>query len=224
MKERFENYVKKFFPAGMSAGNKKNFATLIGEMFKKLPNKWTIHYADNEPSTFKVDHVSGRVPEEWFFAACYAFARDKGYNTLENVLTNGNLHEIAPFFGATVLNADYSYAFTETGAKEIKSWWIDALAKKKDIMDAGIDTDDNTHFPDADEVYEDVLSDFYEFVDDEGDYYNCWGLTDNYDTEMLALSVGSDVMLYIEGEVPELPVMEISSDEARFMYTSDKLA
>lgn len=84
-----------------------------------------------------------------------------------------------------------TYALTETGKEIVADFIAECAAKRKEILDAGKDTADETHLPSE----EDILSDlnFGVGIDEEGDYYNRWGVTDHYDSDaMLGLSFGKD--------------------------------
>lgn len=72
-----------------------------------------------------------------------------------------------------------------------------AVAKRKEILDAGKDTADETYLP----TVEGILSDlnFGVGIDEDGDYFNGWGVTDHYNADdVLGLRIGEDFV-----EVPE---------------------
>lgn len=83
------------------------------------------------------------------------------------------------------------YRLTEEGEK-IADIFIDELkAKRKEILDAGLDTADITYIPVLDDIVDDVNC---IGVDKDGNYYNSWGITDNYDSDYpLSLKVGKDL-------------------------------
>ena len=86
--------------------------------------------------------------------------------------------------------------FTETGRRKAEQYIRELNAKRKEILDAGKDTADDTVIPSP----EDILADI-EFIgmDDEQEYYNSWGVTDNYDADgPIALTYGTD---FVEKEV-----------------------
>lgn len=63
--------------------------------------------------------------------------------------------------------------------------------QKKEILDAGIDTAYETELP----TEKDIVSDLNcgVGVDEDGDYYNGWGITDHYDSDApLGLSIDKD--------------------------------
>ncbi len=88
------------------------------------------------------------------------------------------------------------YILTEAGKKKV-AWFInECAAKRKDILDARLDTADDTNLP----TEEDIVSDlnYGVGVDEDGDYYNCWGVTDNYDYDsVLGLHINED---FVEAE------------------------
>ena len=78
---------------------------------------------------------------------------------------------------------------TEEGTKAIRKYLLELEAKRKEILDARLDTDDDTVIPSE----ADIISDIKEFMDEDGDYYNNFGVTDNYDGDRpLVLSHGKD--------------------------------
>lgn len=81
------------------------------------------------------------------------------------------------------------YKLTEQGIKECKRFITECNAKRKEILDAKIDTADDTTIP----TIEDIESDIESFIDEDGEYYNCWGVTDNYDSDFpICLILGTD--------------------------------
>lgn len=67
---------------------------------------------------------------------------------------------------------------TKIGKRKVKDYLAELKAKRKEILDAGKDTADETELP----TIEDILSDIYSFEADN-EYYNNWGVTDNYDSD-----------------------------------------
>lgn len=81
------------------------------------------------------------------------------------------------------------YLYTEKGRYKAEKFLSELKAKRKEILDAGIDSADDTPIP----TIADFLSEIDDFVDEDGDYYNGWGVTDNYDTDYpLFLKKGVD--------------------------------
>ena len=77
--------------------------------------------------------------------------------------------------------------FTESGKRKVNTYITELKAKRKEILDAGLDTADETNLPDE----EDILNDI-EFFEEENEYYNNWGVTDNYN--------GDDALYMKRGE------------------------
>lgn len=78
--------------------------------------------------------------------------------------------------------------FTETGKTKANIYIAELKAKREEILEAGLDTADETTLPDE----EDILSDI-EFFEEENEYYNNWGVTDNYNGDnALYLKRGED--------------------------------
>ena len=78
---------------------------------------------------------------------------------------------------------------TEEGTKAIRKYLLELEAKRKEILDARLDTASDTVIPSE----ADITSDIKEFMDEDGDYYNNFGVTDNYnDDRPLVLSLGKD--------------------------------
>ena len=78
--------------------------------------------------------------------------------------------------------------FTKVGEAKVRAYITELEAKRKEILDVGLDTADETTLPNE----EDVLSDI-EFFEEENEYYNNWGVTDNYNGDCaLYLKRGED--------------------------------
>ena len=82
------------------------------------------------------------------------------------------------------------YKLTEHGIKECEKFIAECRAKRKEILDAKLDTADETDLP----TIEDIESDINAFgVDEEGDYFNGWGVTNNYNSDYpIGLTLGID--------------------------------
>ncbi len=88
-------------------------------------------------------------------------------------------------------NGLLEWRLTDKGRKTADSYIAELKAKRKEILDAGLDSADSTYIP----VLEDIVDDVNSLgVDDEGEYYNGWAVTDNYDADYpLLLKVGRDL-------------------------------
>lgn len=76
---------------------------------------------------------------------------------------------------------------TENGKIKINIFIAELKAKRKEVLDAGKDTADETNLPDEN----DILSDIEWSEDENGDYCSCWGCTDNTDLT-ISLTAGED--------------------------------
>ena len=67
---------------------------------------------------------------------------------------------------------------TESGRKKFEDFLIEAKTKRKEILDAGLDTANETQLPDENAI----IADIEWFEEDYGNfkgYNNAWGITDN---------------------------------------------
>ena len=85
------------------------------------------------------------------------------------------------------------YVFTVNGYRTAKRFIAECIAKRKEILEAGIDTADETELP----TTQDILDDVNEGVglDEENEYFDSWGITDHYNSHPLSLFVGEDIIL-----------------------------
>ena len=67
---------------------------------------------------------------------------------------------------------------TQTGEDKVKFYIKTLELKRKEILDAGKDTANETKLP----TIEDIVADIEAF-EENGEYLNNWGVTDNYDND-----------------------------------------
>lgn len=70
---------------------------------------------------------------------------------------------------------------TDAFKDSCKRFIEECAAKRKEILDAGKDTADDCNIPTMDDIVSDII---FEGVDEDGEYYNYWGVTDNYDSDV----------------------------------------
>ncbi len=88
--------------------------------------------------------------------------------------------------------AALQYALTESGRKRISDYLEELQVKRKEILDAGLDTADETDLPTEEEIFEDLIT--FGF-DEDGESYDGWSVTDHYDADYpLLLKLGRDVV------------------------------
>ncbi len=91
-----------------------------------------------------------------------------------------------------------NYNLTAEGKKKVEKFIAECSAKRKEILDAKKDTGEETNLP----TVEDILADLsFTGIDDDGEYCNCWQVTDNCDSDgPLSLKIGVD---FVQAKVPE---------------------
>lgn len=85
------------------------------------------------------------------------------------------------------------YVFTVNGYRTVKRFIAECAAKRKEILDAGIDTADETELPTAQDILDDVNTGVG--LDEENEYFDSWGITDHFNSHPLSLVVGEDIIL-----------------------------
>ena len=103
------------------------------------------------------------------------------------MVTDNNFLRMAEFID----EKDLDYVLTSYGKEKVEIFIKDCATKRKEILDAGINTADETILPSE----EDILSDLNRGagIDEDGDYYNKWGVTDHYDSDApISLRYGID--------------------------------
>lgn len=85
------------------------------------------------------------------------------------------------------------YVFTVSGYRTAKRFIAECAAKRKEILDAGIDTADETDLPTAQDILDDVNTGVG--LDEENEYFDSWGITDHYSSYSLSLVVGEDLIV-----------------------------
>lgn len=95
---------------------------------------------------------------------------------------------------------DTIYRLTTEGKVKSQRYINELIAYRKEILDAGLDTADDTPVP----TLEDIECDIDAFEDEnENEYCNCWGATDEYTlNEALCLKYGED---YLEVDIADYP-------------------
>lgn len=83
------------------------------------------------------------------------------------------------------------YVLTTEGRRKVERYVRELDAKRKEILDAGKDTIDETPNP---VTVDDIVSDLnWGGVDENGEYLNGWRVTDNYDSDYpICLQLGVD--------------------------------
>ena len=82
---------------------------------------------------------------------------------------------------------------TKNGEESLRLQLAELKAKRKELLAAGLDTAIDTPIP----TIEDIRSEINEFENENGDYFNAWHVTDNYDL-WISLRRGKDFIGYEE--------------------------
>lgn len=85
------------------------------------------------------------------------------------------------------------YTYTPMGRWKACHFVRECEVERKKILDAGIDTADETELLTAQDILDDVNTGVG--LDEDNEYYNCWGITDHYNSHPLSLVVGEDIIL-----------------------------
>jgi len=100
------------------------------------------------------------------------------------------------------------YRLTDKGIRNIERYIAELQAKRKEILDAGLDTADETNIPTVSDIFLDAMDLGF---DEYGEAFNSWGVTDNHDADYpIFLKLGDDIE-QIEKE-QELSESEIDSE------------
>ena len=84
------------------------------------------------------------------------------------------------------------YIYTPKGREKVNHFIRVCEVKRKEILDAGIDTADETELPTAQDILDDVNTGVG--LDEENEYFDSWGITDHYSSHPLSLVVGEDLV------------------------------
>ena len=85
------------------------------------------------------------------------------------------------------------YTYTPKGRLRVYHFIREFEVKRKEILDAGIDTADETDLPTAQDILDDVNTGVG--LDEENEYFDSWGITDHYSSYSLSLVVGEDLIV-----------------------------
>ncbi len=97
------------------------------------------------------------------------------------------------------------WKLTEEGKANVAFYIRELEAKRKEILDAGKDTADETRIPTEEDILEDMISSGIEWDDPDGPCCrSTWGVTDHYEADQpLALMLGQDITFEYDDEIPD---------------------
>lgn len=128
---------------------------------------------------------------------------NKFYKESTQTICNNHLEVYSALYGTIFkelcksnLNHKFRFAFTENGLKNAQTFIRECNAKRKEVLDAQLDTAEDTSLP----TEGDILCDLYDNFDSEdGFYVNGWGVTDSCDYDLpLGMEIGRDFVLLTE--------------------------
>ena len=116
----------------------------------------------------------------------------------KNLRDNSIKYQLCQKLGRYIVEFEFPDNITEleltaNGIRIVSDYLAELNTKRKEILDAGLDTADETSIPDADEILDDIM---WTGIDEQGEYYNGWGVTDNYDADSpILLKIGRDFLI-----------------------------
>jgi hypothetical protein len=81
-----------------------------------------------------------------------------------------------------------TYRLTVKGAEKVTAFILECKKQRDELLRSGKDTAEDTDLPSV----SDIESDLNSFLAEQGDYFNKWGITDNYYSRPLILKIGED--------------------------------
>ena len=83
------------------------------------------------------------------------------------------------------------YVLTSSGEEKIEQFIAECIEKRKEVLDAGIDTANETNIPTKEDII--IELNLEEMLDEKGNYVSKWEVTDNYYSDYpIELSVNED--------------------------------
>ena len=89
------------------------------------------------------------------------------------------------------------YIYTPKGREKVDHFIRECEVKRKEILDAGIDTADETTLPTSQDILDDVNVGVG--LDFEDEYFDSTRVTDHYSSHPISLVVGEDLVLENDG-------------------------
>jgi len=119
-------------------------------------------------------------------------------NSHERVILRMEENNMKDVRGFSIVDSTYNdgnniYRLTDKGIRNIEMYIAELQAKRKEILDAGKDTADETNIPTVSDIFIDAMELGF---DEYGEAFNSWGVTDNYDADYpIFLKLGEDIEL-----------------------------
>ncbi len=114
-----------------------------------------------------------------------------------------------------------NYKLTEKGRIETEKYIKELKDKRKKILDNNIDTAYNTDLP----APQDIEAEIAVYIDNDGDYYNSWAVTDHYDSDLpISLTLGVDFHYDTPYPIEDYSELQIKAlDEASLWLSKEQI-
>lgn len=165
----------------------KDYQSYFEKVFAKAMDEAMRNNADDE------DYTEEDAREE---ATCHFLNDSTDYDAIAGMYigyAGGKADKALKDFKDEICNVEYH--LTDEGKKAADKYIAELKAKRKEILDAGLDTAESTDIPTLEDIEDDVNG---FVIDGDGEYYNNWGVTDNYNSDYpLTLTVGEELIAVI---------------------------
>lgn len=152
---------------------------------------------DEMMSQYGIDEATAQAYAEEAFALYLKGNGETQYECIEKIIKNHENDDEDAF-------VDRRYVLTSLGRERCTEYIKKLETERKAILDAGKDTADETELPTVEAIEGDIG---FIGLNDEGEYYNSWAITDEYSSEnVITLKFGEDFVFtgYIPDENEEV--------------------
>lgn len=162
------------------ANNEKEINTILGDL---INSEYYSYHAILPSNNKDTDAQCFKVQIIYYIYANNQFEADD--IVMDNLINEYYSHYNIEF---DILSFN-DYRLTEKGIKECERYISECKAKRKEILDARLDSADDTILP----TVKDIENEIGDYIDEDGEYYNSWGVTNNYSAdEPIHLTIGED--------------------------------
>lgn len=107
------------------------------------------------------------------------------------------------------------YVLTKEGKDRVRGYIRELRAKRKEILDAGKDTAEETKIPTEEDILSDISFMGINWSDPDGPcYYNGWGVTDNHEADYpILLKLGRDLIITEDEPAPMYELISVTRSE-----------
>lgn len=107
------------------------------------------------------------------------------------------------------------YVLTKEGKERVRGYIRELRAKRKELLDAGKDTAEETTIPTEEDILSDISFMDINWNDPDGPcYYNGWGVTDNHEADYpILLKLGRDLIITEDEPAPMYELISVTRSE-----------